>query len=41
MGNIKKLAKRTFQMDPNVVRVEDLKLADYMVSLMIESSMEA
>jgi hypothetical protein len=41
MGNIRKIVKRTFQVDPDVICVEDLELADYMVSLMIGSLMVA
>ena len=41
MGDIKKIVERTFQVDPNVICVEDLELADYVVSLMIGGLMEA
>jgi len=41
MGDIKRIVERTFQVDPNVIRVEDLELADYMVSLTIGSLLEA
>lgn len=42
MRNIKKIVERTFQVDPNVVCVEDLELANYMVvSLMIGGLIEA
>ncbi len=37
MGNIKEIVKHTFQVDPNIICVEDLELANYMVSLMIGS----
>jgi hypothetical protein len=29
MGNINKIVERTFQVDPNIICVEDLELADY------------
>jgi len=41
MADIEKIVERTFQMDPNVICVEDLEFADYMVSLMIGGLMEA
>ncbi len=36
-SNQKKLVERTFQVNPNVICVEDLELADYMMLLVIGS----